>query len=210
MKRDTRKFVRRMKSQRLAKEAIATSAATTRPARTPGVSSALMTSRTAPTKTIVRHASPNSNLRLKSMLLHAPVERSAAETELGGRGRNVEMVHPERPLDHLPFELVEVERFSRPRGDRRSMGASRKREIVCPILVALSHDHRTLRGVPKCPHIARPVVLDQRRQHRWRKIAPWLVILVLVEPQIMVEEQRDIVAPLAKRRQLDLDRVEPE
>ena len=78
----------------------------------------------------MRQASPNSNLRLKSMLLHAPVERAAAEPELGGRERDVEMMHPQRALDHLLFELVEVERLvadSRRRAppcDRRGSGKS--------------------------------------------------------------------------------------
>src|ERR1700739_4434207 len=105
MNLDTRKFVRRMNSQRLVSAASATRAATTRPARTSGVSVALMTSRIAATKTIVRHARPNSNLRLKSMLFHAAVERSATQAELGCRKRNVEVVHPKRALDHLFFEL---------------------------------------------------------------------------------------------------------
>ena len=79
--------------------------------------------------TIVRQASPNSNLRLKSMLLHAPVERAAAEPELGGGKRNVEMVHPQRALDHLLFELVEVERLADHR-QRRGLRALRQREVI--------------------------------------------------------------------------------
>src|SRR5690349_2239436 len=105
MNLETRKLVRRMNSHRLANATSATMIATISPARTPGVSSALMTSRMAATKRTVRHASPNSNLRLKSMLLHAPVERAAAESELGGGEGDVEMVHSERPLDHLLLEL---------------------------------------------------------------------------------------------------------
>src|SRR2546430_1161659 len=101
MKRETMKLVRRMKLQRLARAASPASSATTSPARTPGVVAALATSRIAPMSTIVRHASPNSNLRLKSMLLHAPVQRTARQAELGGRERHVEMVQPQRPFDHL-------------------------------------------------------------------------------------------------------------
>src|SRR5579864_4439090 len=102
-----------MNSQRLASAARATRAATMSPARTSGVSIALITSRMAATKTTVRQASPNSNLRLKSMLLHAAVERPAAEPELRGGQRDVEMVHSKRALDHLFLELVEIERLTR-------------------------------------------------------------------------------------------------
>src|SRR5437868_9644375 len=86
-----------MKFHRLASAAAPISAATTRPARTPGVAAALAISRTAAMRSSVRQASPNSNLRLKSMLLHAPVKRAAREAELGGGERHVEVVHPQRP-----------------------------------------------------------------------------------------------------------------
>src|SRR5689334_18703109 len=101
MKRETRKLVRRMKFQRLAKAATPISAATTRPARTPGVVAAFAIKRIAPMISSVRQASPNSNLRLKSMFLHATIERAAAQAELRGCQRNVEMMHSQRALDHL-------------------------------------------------------------------------------------------------------------
>src|SRR6476619_6211094 len=106
MKRDTRKFVRRMKFHKLASATAPTRIATTSPARTPGVASASPTSAMAPTRTTVRQARPNSNLRLKSMLLHAPIERTAGKPELGRGERHVEMMHPQRALDHLSLELV--------------------------------------------------------------------------------------------------------
>src|SRR3954451_4016548 len=129
MKRETRKLVRRMKFHRLASAAKPMRTATIMPARTPGVSNAFMTSRTEPTKTIVRHASPNSNLRIKSMLLHAPVERPAAQPEVGSGERDVEMVHSKRALDHLLFQLVEVEQVARARHGRGGVAAPRQREI---------------------------------------------------------------------------------
>src|SRR3954452_1813966 len=125
MKRETRKLVRRMKFHRLASAAKPMSTATIRPARTPGVSDAFMTSRTEPTKTIVRQASPNSNLRLKSMLLHTPVERPAAEPEVGRGERDVEMVHSERALDHLFLQLLEVEQVARARHRRGGVASPR-------------------------------------------------------------------------------------
>src|SRR5881398_789060 len=99
MNRDTRKLVRRMKFHRLASATAPISAATTSPALTPGIVAALAISRMAAIRRSVRQASPNSNLRLKSMLLHAPVERPARQAELGRGERHVEVVHPQRPLD---------------------------------------------------------------------------------------------------------------
>jgi hypothetical protein len=43
------------------------------------------------------------------MLLHASVKCTAAQPQLGGGERDVEMMHSKRALDHLPFELVEIE-----------------------------------------------------------------------------------------------------
>src|SRR3954469_13923775 len=129
MKRETRKFVRRMKFHRLAIAKIPTSAATIRPARTPGVVAALAISRIDPMRRIVRQASPNSNLRLKSMLLHAPVKRAARQAELGSGKRHVEMVHSKRALDHLLLELVEVETVADDR-QRGRFGPLRQWEII--------------------------------------------------------------------------------
>src|SRR6185369_5724327 len=101
-----------MKSHSEASAPNATSAAMIRPARRPGASSARMKSQTQPTKSAVLHASPNSNLRLKPIFLHSAVERAAAETQFGSRQRDVEVMHPQCPLDHLPLELVEIQALS--------------------------------------------------------------------------------------------------
>src|SRR4051794_25109796 len=171
MNRETRKLVRRMNSQRLASAAMAISAATTRPARTPGVWAAAMKSRIAATKRIVRQARPNSNLRLKCMLLHAPVKRTAAKPELGRRERDVEMMHPERPLDHLLLELFQVQRLRRIGRDGAGRRSPRQRKVVGPVTVVLGHDHRALGGMAKRPDIAQPVMRDERFEHSRRKLA---------------------------------------
>src|SRR5689334_9612073 len=146
MNRETRKFVRRMKLQRLASAMAATSTATTSPARTPGVDNASPISAIAPTRNKVRQASPNSNLRLKSMLLHAPVERTAAQPQLGRGQRHVEMVHAKRALDHLPLELVQVEAVA---DDRKRCGLRplRQGEVLDAVAVPVGHDDGALGGV---------------------------------------------------------------
>src|SRR5687768_1285320 len=109
MNRETRKLVRRMKFHRLISTTSAIRAATIRPARRSGVLSDRLSIHSAPARTTVRQARPNSNLRLKSMLLHAPIEGAPAKAELGGGKRDVEVMHAQGALDHLLFELVEVE-----------------------------------------------------------------------------------------------------
>src|SRR6476469_7803511 len=154
-----------MNSHRLASAATAPKVATTRPARMPGVWAAAITRRMAPTKRIVRHASPKSNLLLKSMLLHAAIERATAKPEFARRERDVEMMHPQRALDHLLLKLVEVKRVARVRRAPARLGSPRQWEIVGPVAVSFGHDHRALRGMAQSPNIARPVVRNERLQH---------------------------------------------
>src|SRR4029079_5128429 len=134
------KLVRRMKLHRLASAIRAMMKATIRAARSPGVSIARTNSHKAAAKVMVRHASPNSNRRLKPMLFHAPVERAAAEAELPGGERDVEMVHPQRPLEHLMCELVEVEAgrgFGR--GDARRFRTRGQGKVLGPVMLAVGH-----------------------------------------------------------------------
>src|SRR5262249_14698791 len=145
---------------RLAMAATAMSAATIRPARRSGVSSASAKSQMHRMRTTVRQARPNSNLRLKSMLFHAPVQRSAAEPKFACRQRDVEVVHPQRPFDHLLFELVEVEGLAEDRNGRRARPL-RKREILDPIGTPFRHDHGALGSMAKRAHIPGPIVPDE-------------------------------------------------
>src|SRR3982750_1389154 len=122
-----------MKFHKLARAVSAISSATISPARTPGVATAFATSMIAPTRTIVRHASPNSNLRLKSMLFHASVQRAAAQPQLPRCQRDVEMVQSKRALDHLPFELIEVEAVGHDR-QRRCSRSRWQREVLAAVM----------------------------------------------------------------------------
>src|SRR5689334_10720749 len=107
--------------------------ATIRPARSWGASSASMNNQMQATRSAVRHASPNSNLRLKSILLHSAVECAAAEAEFGCGQRDVEMVHPQCSFDHLPFKLVKVQAVADD-GHDRGLTAVGKREVRQPVL----------------------------------------------------------------------------
>ncbi len=74
------------------------------------------------------------------------------------------MVHAQRPLDHLPLELVEVEAVADHRHDAASDRRG-QREILDPVAVAVGHDHRPLGGMAQRADVARPVVAQQRFEH---------------------------------------------
>src|SRR5918995_6258326 len=112
MKRETWKLVLRINCHRLASAAKAMNAAISLAALRSGVVAASISSPSEPIRSSVRHASPNSKRwrrPLEPMFFHAPVKGAAAEPQLRRGKGDVEMVHSERPLNHLPFQLVEVE-----------------------------------------------------------------------------------------------------
>src|SRR6478735_10627582 len=143
MNRDTWKLVRRMKAQRLASAAKAINSATIRAARKSAIRIASMNNQIAASRTAVRQARPNSKRRrkagfcLKAMLFHAPVKGAAAEAQFRRRQRDVEVVHPERALDHLFLELVEIE-VAAQHLQRRRIRPARQREVLDPVAVAVS------------------------------------------------------------------------
>src|SRR5205809_177076 len=127
-----------MKLHKLPSAMRATRKTTIRPARRPGVSIDRANSHSDAASASVRHARPNSNRCLKPMLFHAPVKRAAAQPELARGERNVEMVHSQSALDHLLFELVEIEAW-RDRRDGCRVRTPRQRKILDPEMITVGH-----------------------------------------------------------------------
>src|SRR6185369_14036618 len=167
-----------------------------------------MNSQTQATRSAVLHASPNSNLRLKSIFLHPAIERPAAEAELARGKRDVEMVHPERALDHLPLQLIEIEAVPNHRHHWHLAAAARKGKVLNPVLTSIRHDHRPLRRVAQGANVAWPAMVEQRFEDHRRNDSARFVIFARIEAEIVVEQVRNILAPFAQRRQVDFDRVE--
>src|SRR6476620_9867834 len=155
------------------------SAAMTRPARMSANSNDFVKSQTAAIKKSVRQASPSSNVRLKSMLFHATIKRSATEAEFRGGKGDVEVVRPKGAFDHLLFGLFEIEARSRHR-DWRPFRPARKREVIQLIRVALGHDDRTFGSMPQCTHVPRPVVSHECIKHVRRHLPLWAIVLACV------------------------------
>ena len=75
---------------------------------------------------------------------------------------------------------------------------------------ALRHQHAALDRVIELADVARPRMLEQRLQRRRFEAADVLAVALRVLPQEVRRERGNVLAPLAQRRQLDLDRVQPE
>ena len=78
------------------------------------------------------------------------------------------------------------------------------------IVDALRHQHAALDRVIELADVARPRVIEQRLQRRRLEAAEVLPIALRVLPQEVRRQRRDVLAPLAQRRQLDFDRVQAE
>src|SRR5436190_12549493 len=121
------------------------------------------------------------------------------------------MMHPQRPLDHLFLELVEVQAAAvGRRWNGRCIGPSWKREILDLIDLAVGHDDGTLGRVAKSTDISRPIMAQQYFGDRRRKYAGWPIVFAREQREIMVKEYRNVLAARAKRRQVDFDRVQAE
>ena len=66
-----------------------------------------------------------------------------------------------------------------------------------------------LDDVLELAHVARPVVLHQQVERLGRELEVRLVVLLAVFLEEVLREQRDVVLPLAQRRQVDVDDVQP-
>src|SRR6478672_6535395 len=159
---------------------------------------------------------PTSLTTSQPMLLHPAVERGAGEAELGGGERDVVAVLLQRLLDQLLLGAVEVEVVARRRGRRRRRGgarrgeAAREREIRAGEGIAVGEDDGALAGMAQRADVAGPVIGLERAGHVGWKLPRRLAVFPGILGDEMVGEREDVLAALAQRRQVDLDRVEPE
>src|SRR4029077_8991468 len=68
--------------------------------------------------------------------------------------------------------------------------------------------HRALDDILELANVARPVVLGQQVERVRRQLEPAFLVLLAVLFEEMVDEQWNVVLPVAQRRQLDRDHVE--
>jgi hypothetical protein len=83
-------------------------------------------------------------------------------------------------------------------------------EVGLADVVAARHQNRALDRVVELAHVARPAVDRERGERVAVEARDRLAIALRVQAQEMGCEQRDVLAPLAQRGHVDLDRVEAE
>ena len=77
-------------------------------------------------------------------------------------------------------------------------------------LVAARHEHRPLDDVIQLAHVPRPGVPAQRFERGGLEAQKVFAVAVRVDPQEVLAQFGDVLAPLAQGRQANLDRVEAE
>nr|GEU28337.1 hypothetical protein [Tanacetum cinerariifolium] len=95
-------------------------------------------------------------------------------------------------------------------GNGGSNSGRPRRKIGEPVLRALPQDHGPLARVAQRAHIARPVVPQQAVERGAGNRARGALVLRLVQPQVVRQQQRDIAGPLAQRRHANDDGIEAE
>ena len=129
-------------------------------------------------------------------------------------------LHPaggrERALDQLRLEGGDHVPEREPLGRHHELGHLERARGAHPVGDELGADpragrqhDRTLDDVLQLAHVARPVVSLHEVEGLGRQLQVRLVVLGPVLLQEVMGEQRDVFAPVAQRRQLDLDDVQP-
>ena len=77
-----------------------------------------------------------------------------------------------------------------------------------PIRGSGGQHHRALDHVLQLADVARPVVLHQQVERRSGQLETGFAVLLAVLREEVLREQRDVVLPLAQRRQVDADDVQ--
>ena len=98
---------------------------------------------------------------------------------------------------HLELRHVKTGRPTHMIGNQFGANAAVRRENDC-----------TLDDILELSHVPRPVVLREQIERVWRQLEARLLILVAVLVQEVLYEQRNVVLPVAQRRQADRDHVQ--
>src|SRR5690242_17374794 len=135
------------------------------------------------------------------------VQRAAAQAE-GFRGlTHVPLVARECLLDEESLHLVERE-ILESRRIRRARRA--ETQVAGAHELALREEDGALHRVIELADVPRPRMIEERLHRAEVEAGERLAIAIGVPAQEVHRELRDVLAPLAERRQVDLDRVETE
>ena len=137
------------------------------------------------------------------VLLDLAVERGPADAEQLGRFGHVVAGAVERFGDQPPFPVVDAQRFQ--------VAAARIAEgqVVRPDRILVGQHDGAVEHVAELPHVARPAVGEQLGPGRvgQAQVGPAVQAAEMIEEEI--DQQADVVAAVAQRRQVQLEHAEP-
>src|SRR5258706_3535506 len=151
---------------------------------------------------------PNSKLRTasESVPLKPSVQSAAAQPKSLCRLADVAVETGHGLLDQEAFDVLEAHVLDA----RRRLAIDPQPELGEPDHAALRHQDPALHRMIELTDVAGPRVIEQRLQRRRLEPGEVLAIALRVLPQEVRGQRRNVLTALAQRRQLDLDRVQPE
>ncbi len=108
------------------------------------------------------------------------------------------------------FEFVQAGESLRP-GDRLLLlaGLHKQGQMLAAYLLILAQERCALDHILELAHIAGPIIVEQEILGRQRDRAYLFLELAIVFGKIVLDEQHDVLASLAKGRNMDFELVEP-
>src|SRR5450759_3631337 len=165
---------------------------------------------TAVTRAVRNYAMRKRTWSFNPVLGEVVAEGALADAH-GLRGVLLDAVRPfQRPPDGLALRPIQVlaERQGRQPGRRGRRGHAEQPDDVRTDHRAGREHHGALDGVLELADVARPVGGLERFQHARLDAVDPLARALRVLADEMIDQQRDVVAPLAQRRDVDGDHVQ--
>src|SRR2546427_1057481 len=149
---------------------------------------------------------PNCTAASQPVALQSPVKRATAQTERLGRLADVPVEPRHRFLDQEALDLFEAHVLDA----RRRVAIDAKTQLAEANRGSLRHQHAALDRVIELADVAGPRMIQQRLKRRRFESGDVLAIPLRMQPKEVRGERRNVFTPIAERRQLNLDRVQPE
>src|ERR1700677_4151197 len=152
----------------------------------------------------VRKATPVRK-GLEAIFLHAPVERGSCEAERVSGAADVPAMRLERSLDRVLFHRIERGCLRWQSGVRRAGGSCRgEGEVARLEHFAFAQYDAALDGMAQGAYVARPRMGRQALERRRAQPLRRNVVLLRIDRDEVLEQQRNVLLSLAQRRQVEL------
>src|SRR5437016_193962 len=142
----------------------------------------------------------------QSILFKPPIKGAPAQTERFSSFHGIAVAAGQRLADQKALDLFQAHFFEA----RRTFSTGAQTQAARLDGVALGHEHGALDGVVQFADVARPGVFLEHLQRAWLKSGDSFAIPQCMLAQEVRRQGRNVFAPLAQRRELNFDRVQPE